>query len=103
MGTFLISRNHYAPGLRLGRHVHPNPYVPVVMGGRYLEVIGVATQACTTSTVVYHPAAEEHSNNCADEGATVLSIYGTAALSPRSFFNAETAEVIVLSSSSAFS
>jgi AraC family transcriptional regulator len=74
VGSFLVSRNHYAPGLRLGSHVHCSPFISAVCDGSYFELCGSSVQACTSSTVIYHPAGEGHSDRFEAEGASVLSI-----------------------------
>jgi AraC family transcriptional regulator len=73
VGSFLVSRYHYAPGIYLDDHLHGGAFVSVVISGRYQETCGPATVTCAQHTVLYHPPEEKHSNDFAG-GATILML-----------------------------
>ena len=73
-GDFEITETVYAPLLRIPPHEHRSAYVSFVVRGAYVERCGTAQRDCTTSTVLFHPGGETHSNAFAPEGGRCLNV-----------------------------
>lgn len=73
-GDFEITETVYAPLLRIPPHEHRSAYVSFVVRGAYVERCGGAQRDCTTSTVLFHPGGETHSNAFAREGGRCLNV-----------------------------
>lgn len=57
---FALGETIYPAGLRMPRHGHEPAYITLVLQGGYDEAVGPTTRSCTPSTLVFHPAGEEH-------------------------------------------
>ena len=69
-----ISEHVYAPDLVVPTHAHERPYVCLVVAGGYVERIGRRTRQCLSSTLLVHPAGEEHGETFAPHGARILHV-----------------------------
>ena len=82
-GTLLASREvaglvfsslGYEPGVTLGWHVHPRPYLSFVGSGSYTERLAGLTRHCPTSTLLLHAAGERHANRFHDRPVRLLRV-----------------------------
>lgn len=73
-GDLEITEMAYAPLLRIPPHEHRSAYVSFVVRGAYVERCGSAQRDCTTSTVLFHPGGETHSNTFSREGGRCLNV-----------------------------
>jgi AraC family transcriptional regulator len=61
-GPLFATEHHYAAGLRIAAHLHPQPYVCVVTRGGYRERSKAGAFDCPRSTMLLHPAGARHSD-----------------------------------------
>jgi AraC family transcriptional regulator len=73
-GDFEITETVYAPLMRIPPHEHRSAYVSFVVRGAYVERCGDAQRDCTTSTVLFHPGGEAHSNAFSHEGGRCFNV-----------------------------
>ncbi|HTS65681.1 MAG TPA: AraC family transcriptional regulator [Candidatus Acidoferrales bacterium] len=60
MGDFVMSERAYPPGYETPAHTHDRPLFCVVLDGSYEEVNSGRSHVCTSSTMLFHAAHEEH-------------------------------------------
>lgn len=60
LAGFALGETVYPAGLRMPRHGHEPAYITLVLQGGYDESVGAVTRNCKPSTLVFHPAGEEH-------------------------------------------
>lgn len=86
-GTTLSSRNlpglaltetRYAPGSRLAPHAHRNAYFCLVRQGTYEETFGSRMRRCGPSTLAFHPAGEQHSEEMGDSPVLSFNVEADA-------------------------
>src|SRR5689334_19055453 len=61
-GAFELSESVYDAGTVLPPHSHGRAYLGFVVNGRHRETTSRDDRDCRPSSVVFHPAAERHSN-----------------------------------------
>ena len=71
---FLLSETEYLPYAKLPIHSHNFAYFCFVLRGDYLEKRGGTDYHCRTSTVVFHPPNDPHSNSFHRAGGRCLNI-----------------------------
>src|SRR5262245_24904611 len=62
----ILTETSYAPRTRLPSHSHANPYITLVREGGYSERYGRHTRVCGPLALVFHPAAEVHTEHFDD-------------------------------------
>ena len=60
LGDFVLTERAYPARYETPAHVHDRPLFCVVLDGSYEEVNGGRTHECTSSTMLFHAAHEEH-------------------------------------------
>ena len=65
---FELSERVYPPGFRTPKHTHKRPLFCFVIAGNYTEEYGGRTRECNSSTLLFHPADELHSEHFHDVG-----------------------------------
>ena len=60
LGDFLITERVYPAGYETPAHAHDRPLFCVVLDGSYEEVNSGRSHVCTSSTMLFHAAHEEH-------------------------------------------
>jgi AraC family transcriptional regulator len=56
----------YSPALRIPKHTHESAYFGLVLEGSYAETYGTRQRDCGPSTLLFHPADEQH-EECHDD------------------------------------
>lgn len=79
LGDLEITETAYAPLMRIPPHEHRSAYVSFVVRGAYVERCGSAQRDCPTSTVLFHPGGETHSDAFARKGGRCLNVQFGAA------------------------
>jgi len=62
-GGLTLSESQYAPGTRLARHAHARAYFCLVVRGGYRETGAAYERECGPSSIVAHPAGEQHADH----------------------------------------
>lgn len=57
-----LTETSYAPDLKLPKHTHEQAYFCLVLEGSFAEDNGNRSQACRSSTLIFHPSGETHSD-----------------------------------------
>lgn len=57
-----LSETAYAPAVRLARHAHESAYFSFVLQGSFTESNGRRSSEYKSSTLIFHPAGESHSD-----------------------------------------
>src|SRR5262245_448213 len=65
---FELSERVYPPGYRTPKHTHKRALFCFVIAGNYTEEYGGRTRECNSSTLLFHPADELHSEHFHDSG-----------------------------------
>jgi AraC family transcriptional regulator len=60
LSGFTLFETAYAPGFKMPRHAHESAAFGVVLQGAYTEQHDRHTRTCQPTTIVFHPADEEH-------------------------------------------
>ena len=74
IGGFALSLTRYAAGSALPWHDHREAYLTFVVDGEYREMLRGTTRDCTASSVVYHPAGEQHADRFGARAASCLDV-----------------------------
>jgi len=69
-----LSEHFYAPDLAVPRHLHKHAYVCFLIAGGYMERTLRGTRDCTTESLLFHPAGEEHEDRFAPSGGRILHV-----------------------------
>lgn len=64
----------YDGNSRIGRHAHEQPFLSLLLRGRYRERVGGTADEVSGPALVVHAAGESHQDEFADEGAVIVSI-----------------------------
>lgn len=68
----------YSPGLHVPAHAHDHGLCCLVLRGSFTERLGRRSAACTTGSLIYHPADEPHSHDFDGAGGRCFNIqFGT--------------------------
>jgi AraC family transcriptional regulator len=70
----ILSECSYAPGLRIPKHAHENPYMVFTLSGGQEESLGTYRQTYVPSTLAFHPAGETHSETLGQAGMRCLHV-----------------------------
>lgn len=73
-GCLILSECAYAPGLRIPRHSHENPYLVFTLSGGQEELTGSRRQSYVPTTLAFHPAGETHSESIGPAGMRCLHV-----------------------------
>jgi len=65
---FDLSERAYSPHFKTPRHSHERALFCYVMKGEYTETYGLRTRECKTSSLLFHPAGELHTEYFHDSG-----------------------------------
>lgn len=57
-----LTETSYAPNLRLPKHSHEQAYFCFVLRGGFVEDYGKRSRSCRSSTLIFHPSGETHSD-----------------------------------------
>lgn len=68
VASFELSERMYPPGFQTPEHSHIQPLFCFVMQGEYTEKYGNKTRECNPSTLLFHPADEQHAEYFHDAG-----------------------------------
>ena len=71
---FGFSLMSYAPSSRLPRHSHESSYFCLVLSGIFSESFGSSVRRCDPAMLIYHPAAELHSQHFDRWGAQLFCV-----------------------------
>jgi AraC family transcriptional regulator len=63
----------YSPALRIPRHSHEFPYFGLVLEGSYTETYGTRHRDCGPSTLLFHPADEQHEEHHDDVAVRIFN------------------------------
>jgi AraC family transcriptional regulator len=74
LGGSTIRDTWLAGNATLPRHAHEQPYICVVIEGRYAEYAARRTDECAAGSVVLHPAEHVHANRTGESGARCVNI-----------------------------
>ena len=74
LGDFTITERAYPARYATPAHVHERPLICVVLDGSYEEINGGRTHECTSSTVLFHAAEEEHLERFGQAGGRSLIV-----------------------------
>jgi AraC family transcriptional regulator len=74
LGDFTITERAYPARYATPKHVHESPLFCVVLDGSYEEVNGGRTHECTSSTILFHAAHEEHLERFGQAGGRSLIV-----------------------------
>jgi AraC family transcriptional regulator len=72
-GLTLTEYSH-PPSLRVAPHRHESAYLSLVLRGGYEEHLGARTRTCSSGTVTFHVAGEQHSDHFGANGARTFTI-----------------------------
>ncbi|HEX6063657.1 MAG TPA: AraC family transcriptional regulator [Longimicrobiales bacterium] len=72
--SFILTENHYQPGLVQQRHAHRETSVTLILAGALEEHVGQTHEYARPLSVVIKPADTEHVNRISDAGATTLQL-----------------------------
>jgi AraC family transcriptional regulator len=64
-----LSETCYPEGFTAAPHTHDNPFVCLVLRGRYSESYGSSRRECEPFAAIYHPPGETHSDHFHSAGA----------------------------------
>jgi AraC family transcriptional regulator len=70
----VLSESTYAPGVRIPRHAHENPYFIFTLSGGQEEAFDTRTRTYLPSTLAFHPAGEIHSETVGAKGMRCLHV-----------------------------
>ena len=70
----VVVESRLSPDARLPLHSHQNAYICAVLGGSFDERVGSRARECTSTTVKFHKAGEEHCEQFGHAGAHLLRI-----------------------------
>ena len=62
ISAFTLTETAYASSLKLPKHSHEKAYFCFVLGGGFTEIYAEGSRSCRPSTLIFHPAAEPHSD-----------------------------------------
>jgi AraC family transcriptional regulator len=68
VANFELSERVYSPGYQTPEHTHKRALFCFVMQGNYTETYGGKTRECKSSTLLYHPPEELHSERFHETG-----------------------------------
>src|SRR6266566_8298509 len=74
IGGFSLIETTYVPNLLVPRHAHECAYFCFVLQGTYTETYGRLTRTCKTSSLVFHPPDEMHSDRFDDVGGRCFNV-----------------------------
>jgi len=74
LGDFVITERAYPARYETPAHVHDRPLFCVVLDGSYEEVHAGRTHECTSSTLLFHAAQEEHLERFGGAGGRSLIV-----------------------------
>ena len=74
LGDFTMTERAYPARYATPVHVHERPLFCVVLDGSYEEVNGGRTHECTSSTILFHAAHEEHLERFGQTGGRSLIV-----------------------------
>jgi AraC family transcriptional regulator len=74
LADFTFTERAYPAGYVTPTHVHERPLFCVVLDGSYLEINGGRTHECTSSTILFHAAHEEHLERFGQDGGRSLIV-----------------------------
>ena len=60
---FTLTETAYTPGLQLPKHSHQSAYLCFVLQGSFTEWYEQQSRACRSSTLIFHPLDERHSDH----------------------------------------
>ena len=72
IGGFVLSESVYGAGAHISRHSHSSPYLSILIQGAYREACESQTRDCEPSTVIFHPAGEEHADRFLAHGGRIF-------------------------------
>jgi AraC family transcriptional regulator len=78
-----LTENSYAPSFAIPRHAHQSAFFGMVIEGAYQENYDSRSRECTPDTLVFHPAAEVHSEKHHDVVVRIFSVEPTGQLLDR--------------------
>jgi AraC family transcriptional regulator len=73
-GEFTMAERAYPARYATPAHVHDRPLFCVVLDGSYQEINGGRTHECTSSTILFHAAHEEHLERFGQSGGRSLIV-----------------------------
>jgi AraC family transcriptional regulator len=74
IGGLLFVENSYLSGMKLSTHRHHNAYFCLVRQGGFSETSGGKSQRHRSSTLIFHPPNESHSDHFGKEGGRCFNI-----------------------------
>ena len=81
-GAVTLTLTDYAPGTLVPSHAHAHPYFCYVSAGGFEELGERGSYVATRGTLVFHPAAETHSDEFGESGGRCFNTR-RATLGPR--------------------
>jgi AraC family transcriptional regulator len=73
-GAVTLTLTEYAPGTVVPSHAHAHPYFCYVSAGEFEELGNAGSYVATRGTLVFHPAAETHSDEFGGAGGRCFNI-----------------------------
>jgi AraC family transcriptional regulator len=73
-GAVTLTLTEYAPGTVVPSHAHAHPYFCYVSSGGFEELGEAGSYVASRGTLVFHPAAETHSDEFGDAGGRCFNI-----------------------------
>jgi AraC family transcriptional regulator len=74
IGGFSLTETIYAPNQLIPKHAHECAYFCFVLGGAYTETYESRTRKCKTSSLIFHPPDERHSDRFDNAGGRCFNI-----------------------------
>lgn len=75
VGNLVLVESLYPPAATMPRHTHETAHVSIVLRGNFTEVSGRKARSREASTLIIHPADEDHAVTFHDSGARVFSFH----------------------------
>jgi AraC family transcriptional regulator len=69
-----LTESLYSPAYQIPRHSHESPYFGLVLEGSYTETYGSRQRECGPSTLLFHPAEEQHAERHEDVVVRIFNI-----------------------------
>lgn len=73
-GPFRITEKLYRPSASLPTHRHETSYLSFLLAGAYVEVSQFGETLCSSSTVIWHPKSETHSDRFHPLGGHLIDL-----------------------------